>query len=170
MKSHLRYIDGSPEDVLERVQAMLEHGELEKLLSKRYPTSNTITSDKSLYDFVIELKKRYLKSSPPIARVLFDKRISIDHHALGLHSTKSRVQGRKLKSKSEIRIADRLKNTPEPLFRSVVIHELAHLKEKGHDKSFYQLCTYMEPDYHQLEFDLRLYLVLEDYNDTSDQR
>ncbi|MFT5089959.1 MAG: hypothetical protein ACI8PG_004333, partial [Planctomycetota bacterium] len=80
MKSHLRYIDGSPEDVLERVQAMLEHGELEKLLSKRYPISNTITSDKSLYDFVIELKKRYLKSSPPIARVLFDKRISIDHH------------------------------------------------------------------------------------------
>jgi predicted metal-dependent hydrolase len=41
----------------------------------------------------------------------------------------------------------------------IVVHELAHLKEKGHDKAFYQLCTYMEPDYHQLEFDLRLYLT-----------
>jgi UTP pyrophosphatase len=169
MKSHLRYINGSSPDILERVQTMLDNGELEKLMSERYPISNTITSDKALYDLVIELKNRYMKSSPPIARVLFDKKISVDHHALGLHSTKSRVQGRKLKSKSEIRIADRLKNTPEPLLRSVVIHELAHLKEKGHDKPFYQLCVYMEPDYHRLEFDLRLYLVLEDYKGNSNQ-
>ena len=39
------------------------------------------------------------------------------------------------------------------------IHELAHLREKSHDKAFYQLCTHMAPDYHQLEFDLRLYLT-----------
>lgn len=168
MRLNLRYIDGFPDEVLERVQAMLENGELEKQISERYPISNTITSDKALYDIVIELKNRYMKSSPPIARVIFDKSISVDYHALGLHSTKSRVQGRKLKSKSEIRIADRLKNIPEPLFRSVVIHELAHLKEKAHDKSFYQLCVYMEPDYHQLEFDLRLFLVLEDYTKISD--
>ncbi|MEY2840399.1 MAG: hypothetical protein RJB60_2698, partial [Pseudomonadota bacterium] len=37
--------------------------------------------------------------------------------------------------------------------------ELAHLKEKDHGKAFYQLCTHMEPNYHQYEFDLRLYLV-----------
>jgi len=41
----------------------------------------------------------------------------------------------------------------------IVVHELAHLKEAEHDKSFYQLCTHMAPDYHQLEFDLRLYLT-----------
>jgi predicted metal-dependent hydrolase len=39
------------------------------------------------------------------------------------------------------------------------VHELAHLREKAHDKAFYQLCTHMEPDYHQYEFDLRLYLT-----------
>ncbi len=41
----------------------------------------------------------------------------------------------------------------------VVVHELAHLKEKEHDKAFYQLCTYMEPAYHQLELDARLFLI-----------
>jgi len=41
----------------------------------------------------------------------------------------------------------------------IVVHELAHLKERAHDKAFYALCTHMAPDYHQLEFDLRLYLT-----------
>ena len=41
----------------------------------------------------------------------------------------------------------------------IVVHELAHLKQREHDKAFYQLCTHMAPDYHQLEFDLRLYLT-----------
>ena len=41
----------------------------------------------------------------------------------------------------------------------IVVHELAHLKEMDHNKAFYQLCTYMLADYHQLEFDLRVYLT-----------
>ena len=41
----------------------------------------------------------------------------------------------------------------------IVVHELAHLKHADHDKAFYQLCTHMLPDYHQLEFDVRLYLT-----------
>ena len=41
----------------------------------------------------------------------------------------------------------------------IAVHELAHIKEKGHDKAFYQLCTHMEPRYHQYEFDLRVYLT-----------
>lgn len=41
----------------------------------------------------------------------------------------------------------------------IVVHELAHLKERAHDKAFYQLCCHMEPDCHQIEFDLRLYLT-----------
>ena len=53
----------------------------------------------------------------------------------------------------------RLLMAPQWVARYVVVHELAHLKEKAHDKAFYALCTYMEPDYHQLEFDLRLLLT-----------
>ncbi len=41
----------------------------------------------------------------------------------------------------------------------IVVHELAHFKEKEHNKAFYQLCQYMEPNYHQIEFDVRLYLT-----------
>ena len=41
----------------------------------------------------------------------------------------------------------------------IVVHELAHLREKDHGKAFYQLCQHMEPQYHQYEFDLRLYLT-----------
>ena len=41
----------------------------------------------------------------------------------------------------------------------IAVHELAHLKEREHNKAFYQLCLHMEPNYHQLEFDLRLYLT-----------
>jgi hypothetical protein len=41
----------------------------------------------------------------------------------------------------------------------ITVHELAHLKEKQHDKAFYQLCCHMEPRYHQLEFDTRLWLT-----------
>ena len=41
----------------------------------------------------------------------------------------------------------------------IVVHELAHMKERDHDKAFYALCRHMEPEYHQFEFDLRLYLT-----------
>jgi len=37
----------------------------------------------------------------------------------------------------------------------IVVHEPAHLRHGEHDKAFYQLCRHMEPDYRQLEFDLR---------------
>jgi predicted metal-dependent hydrolase len=70
-----------------------------------------------------------------------------------------RVQGGKIKSKREIRVASLFKDAPPEFLKMIVVHELAHLKEREHDKAFYQLCTHMAPDYHQLEFDLRLYLT-----------
>jgi predicted metal-dependent hydrolase len=41
----------------------------------------------------------------------------------------------------------------------IVVHELAHFKEKEHNKAFYKFCEYMQKDYHQVEFDLRVYLL-----------
>jgi hypothetical protein len=81
------------------------------------------------------------------------------HQALGLHSFVSRVQGNNLKSKNEIRIGAVFKKCPIEFLKMIVVHELAHLKEKEHNKSFYKLCEYMEPEYYQLEFDMRLYLT-----------
>lgn len=51
------------------------------------------------------------------------------------------------------------KTAPEEFLRMIVIHELAHLKEKQHNKAFYKLCSHMDNSYHQLEFDMRLYLT-----------
>ena len=69
------------------------------------------------------------------------------------------MQGGKLKAKHEIRVATLFRNLPEEFLRMIVVHELAHLKEKEHNKAFYGLCQRMEPQYHQYEFDLRLYLT-----------
>jgi len=41
----------------------------------------------------------------------------------------------------------------------IVVHELAHLKEIEHNKAFYRLCLHMLHNYHQLELDMRLYLI-----------
>jgi predicted metal-dependent hydrolase len=56
-------------------------------------------------------------------------------------------------------VASLFKEVPLDLLRMIVVHELAHMKERDHDKAFYALCTHMEPSYHRLEFDLRLYLT-----------
>lgn len=78
---------------------------------------------------------------------------------LGTNTFVSRVQGGKLKTKNEIRVAALFRDAPLPFLRMIVVHELAHLKEKDHNKAFYQLCCHMEPDYHQLEFDMRVWLT-----------
>ena len=41
----------------------------------------------------------------------------------------------------------------------IVVHELAHLKEREHNKPFYALCEHMLGGYHQVEFDTRLWLT-----------
>ena len=69
------------------------------------------------------------------------------------------MHGSRLKASREIRIAAVFRDAPAPFLQMIVAHELAHLKEPEHDKAFYQLCHHMAPDYHQLEFDLRLYLT-----------
>jgi hypothetical protein len=160
----LKYLQGYPSNVLDQVNQLLEKEALGDFLLKKYPKSHDIRSEKQLYDFVIKMKNQYLKSSSPISKVAFDGKIQMAQNALGLNSVVSRVQGGKLKSKSEIRIAVLFKNAPLPFLNMIVAHELAHLKERNHDKSFYSLCCYMLPDYHQLEFDVRLYLTYLDNN------
>lgn len=160
----LKYLSGYSPDIQQQVQQHLDAGTLPKLLLKRHPVIHSVRSDKALYDYTQAIKNQFLRQSSPLSKVIFDDKINISHHALGLHSYVARVQGNKIKAKNEIRISSRLKRVPEPLLRMVVVHELAHLKEKDHNKAFYNLCTHMEPDYHQFEFDLRLLLTCIDAN------
>lgn len=156
----LPYLSGYSESLRQQVRELLLTHELGALLAKRYPeVQHSIQTDNALYQFTQDLKREFLKSSAPVSKVVFDPKIHAVRNALGTHTQISRVQGNKLKSKNEIRISSQLKQLPLPLLRMLVVHELAHLKEKDHNKAFYQLCVYMEPDYHQLELGLRLYLT-----------
>ena len=138
---------------------MIEQDKLGQFLLKKYPEKHRVSNDKQLREYVMEFKNNYLKKSSPVSKIVFDPKIHVVNNALGLHTFISRVQGNKLKSKNEIRISEIFKNCPEPFLQMIVVHELSHIRFKDHDKAFYKLCQHMQPDYHQIEFEMRLYLT-----------
>ncbi len=154
-----KFLQGYPPDTLAQVQQMLDGQRTGACLLQKYPKAHGVRTDRALYDYVQVLKAEHLRGADQLSKVAFDSKLQIVQHALGTHTTVSRVQGSKLKSKREIRIASLFKDGPSEFLKMIVVHELAHLRERNHDKAFYQLCTYMEPLYHQLEFELRLYLT-----------
>ncbi len=157
----LRYLSAYSSDVQHQANQLLNSNQLGSLLKQRHPQAHQLSSG-LLYDYAQDLKNRYMRSSPPISKVIYDDKIHVVEHALGLHTFVSRVQGGKLKAKNEIRISTLFRNTPEAFLRMIIVHELSHLKEKAHNKAFYKLCQHMEPDYFQLELDVRLYLCHRD--------
>ena len=157
-----KYLQGYPPHLQQQVMQMVAENRLGDYLARRYPNRHQVQSDKALYGYTVELKQEYLRSAPAIDKVLYDNRLDLTHRALGLHTAVSRVQGGKLKAKKEIRVAALFKEAAPEFLNMIVVHELAHLKEAEHNKAFYKLCQYMLPEYHQLEFDLRLYLTWRD--------
>lgn len=155
----LKYLSHYPQQVQSQVAELIESQKLSKYLLDKYPTSHMLKNDKTLFSYAIDLKNEHMKKSLPLSKVMYDGKINVIHNALGTHHFISRVQGSKLKAKNEIRIASMFKSVPKDFLEMIVVHELAHFKEKEHNKSFYKLCEYMQPSYHQVEFDLRLYLT-----------
>lgn len=159
MTPPLKFLQHYPSALQDKIRQLQSQNLLGEYIAQRYPQSHTIQTDKALYQYSSDIKQEFLRNAPLLDKVHYDNRLSIDHHALGLNTAISRVQGGKLKAKREIRISSFFKTSPAEFLRMIVVHELAHLKERNHDKSFYQLCQYMEPNYHQLEFDCRVYLL-----------
>jgi predicted metal-dependent hydrolase len=157
--ANLRYISAYPASLQEQVQQLIDNNALGGFLLTRYPTPHAIANDKDLRAYVLDIKQQYLKKSDPLSKIVYDNKIHVVNNALGLHTYLSRVQGGKLKSKNEIRISTVFKQAPEAFLQMIAVHELAHLKEKDHNKGFYKLCQHMLADYFQLEFDTRLYLI-----------
>ena len=155
----LVYLTGYPQDLQARVRALIEQGRLGTMLADKYPQAHAVRNDGQLYDYVQALKERHLRRSLPLGKVAYDSTLQVMKHALGTHTAISRVHGGRVKASREIRIATVFRDAPAEFLKMIVVHELAHLKEAEHNKAFYALCTHMEPDYHQLEFDLRLYLT-----------
>jgi predicted metal-dependent hydrolase len=161
-RSSLKYLGAYPEHLQQQVHTLIAGDRLAAHLRERYPHRHDTRTDRALYTYVQDLKDEYLRQADPVTRVAYDSKIGIVHNALGLHTTASRVQGGRLKAKHEIRIGSVFRDAPPDFLRMIAVHELAHLKEKQHDKAFYRLCCWMEPQYHQIEFDVRLYLTLLD--------
>ena len=157
--SGLKYLSHYPSSTQEQVQKLLDENRLKKYICDKYPKMHSVTSDKALFSYIMSIKNEYMKKSSPLSKTLYDGKIHVINNALGTHSFVSRVQGSKLKAKNEIRIASMFKRVPEEFLEMIVVHELAHFKVKEHNRAFYKLCEYMQPSYHQVEFDLRLYLT-----------
>ena len=155
----LKYLSAYSPQVQSQIKSLLDQDKLGEFLLKKYPEQHNINNDKMLRDYVMDLKNRYLRKSPPLSQITYDKKIHVINNALGLHTFISRVQGSKLKSKNEIRVSELFKTAPEEFLEMIVVHELSHCRVKDHSKAFYQLCEHMLPNYHQLEFEMRLYLT-----------
>ena len=159
MTSTLKYLQHYPRDLQAKINDLLNQNKLGEYITNRYPSAHVIQTDSALYDYCNDIKQHFMRNAPLLDKVAFDNRLSIEHHALGLNTAISRVQGGKLKAKKEVRISSFFKAAPAEFLQMIVVHELAHLKERNHDKNFYKLCHHMLPDYHQIEFDCRVYLT-----------
>ena len=157
-----KYLQGYSSDTLAQVEKIMDGQGLGAWLLKKYPSGHGLRTDKALYNYAQAIKQAHLRGTEPLNKVAFDSKLQVIAHALGTHTAISRVQGSKLKAKREIRVASLFKDVAPEFLKMIVVHELAHLKVRAHDKAFYQLCAYMEPDYHRYEFDLRLHLTQRD--------
>lgn len=155
----LKYLAAYPVHLQDQVRRLIAEERLGEYLEKRYPGRHDVQSDKALYTYTMDLKQQYLRNAPGIDKVLYDSKLDVLRNALGLHTAISRVQGGRLKAKKEIRVAALFREAAPEFLAMIVVHELAHLRELDHNKAFYQLCEHMLPGYHQLEFDLRVYLT-----------
>jgi predicted metal-dependent hydrolase len=159
MHDPLKYLIGYPAETISQVERIINDRRLGEILMRKYPNTHEIRTDKQLYEYSAGLKSQYMGKTQPLNRVQYDSKIKVIQHALGQHHYITRTQGNRTKVVNEIKIASLFRTAPEAFLKMIIVHELAHFREKDHNKSFYQLCRHMEPNYHQYEFDLRLYLT-----------
>lgn len=154
----LPYLSGYAPALQDKVREWLVTGKAAQWLLNKYPQAHGVRTDKALYDYVDDLKAEYLRNAGQLHKVAYDSKIHVMRNALGLHTRRAIAHGSKLNARHEIHIAAMFKQSPNAFLRMICVHELAHIRIMDHDKAFYQLCMHMEPDYHQLEFDVRFYL------------
>lgn len=158
----MKYIAHYPTYIQDQVKSLIEQDKLGLYLQQKYPEMHQIQSDKALYHYVTEIKNRHMKNVGTLSQVSYNSKLKVLKQALGIHTHQSRVQGSKLKAHNSITVASVFKEAPPEFLQMIVVHELAHFKESEHNKAFYQLCCHMQPDYHQVELDMRLWLLWRD--------
>ena len=116
----LIYIAHYPEHLKVQIRTLIEEEKLGKYLLLKYPTTHSLTSDKALYAYVMELRSQFLRKSEPLSKVLYDGKISDINDALGLHRITIKNHGGRLRSKSEIRVASLFKTAPEAFLKMLI--------------------------------------------------
>ncbi len=132
---HLKYLTGYPAGLQEKVKKLIADEQLGPYLVKRYPDTHKVQTDRALYEYCSELKREHLRTGAQIDKVTYDSKLDVVRHALGLHTSISRVQGGKLKAKKEIRIASLFRDAaPEFLkmigIRSALVSHAPRSEEK----------------------------------------
>jgi predicted metal-dependent hydrolase len=164
----LPFLQGYPPELLAQAKSLIVSGRAVAAIRQRYPEDHQVQSNKKLFSYVQELKAKHLRHAAPLGKVSFEKRLASVENALGLHVTRQHQQGARLQKRREVHVASLFKHMPAAFLRMIVVHELAHMKHSAHDRAFYKLCCNMEPEYHQLEFDLRLLLSAEEHSSSPD--
>lgn len=155
-----KYIGGYSHTIQSQAQNLMDKGVLGRYILEKYPNKHDVRNDKALAQKTMEWKNRFMRNTPPIHRVCYDNKLRVLNDALGLHTTSFKVHGSRTVSSREIRIATVFRDAPEAFLEMILVHELAHQKEREHNKAFYQLCQHICPDYFQRELDTRLYLIV----------
>ncbi len=156
--SHTNYLAGYPEQLVQNARELIGQGRLAGMLLRKYPHAHQVRTDKALYDYVMRIKQDFLRNAGRLNRVAYDSDLHVVNRALGMHAGVSRIQGSRLKASREIRIASLFRDMPQEFLRMIAVHEIAHFREREHNRAFYQFCTHMEPEYLKLEFEVRTYL------------
>ena len=115
-----KYLAGYPPALVEQVRGLMAQDRLAEVLLRKYPAAHEVRSDRALYDYVLGLKSEYLRSAGPLSKVVFDGKLHVIRQALGTHTSISRVQGTRLKTKREIRVAAVFREMPPEFLRMIV--------------------------------------------------
>jgi len=160
--SSLAFLAGYPPELLSQAEVLIQTGKAEEHIRAKYPEQHNIHSNKELFAYVQELKGQSMQNAPPLRKVSYDSRMTSLENALGMHTTRQVAHGGTVRKRREMTVASLFRNMPAAFLRMIVVHELSHIKYKDHNRAFYNFCCHLEPDYHELEFDLRVLLCAQD--------
>ena len=80
----LRYLSAYPPDLQAQVAGLIAGSGLGVHLRRRYPVAHTVRNDRSLFQYVTDLKNEYLRGADGVDKVLFDSKIQVIRHAAAI--------------------------------------------------------------------------------------
>lgn len=73
----LPYLQGYPPELLQQARELVLAGRLADAVARRHPQAHGVRSERALYDYVADLKSRFMRSAPPLAKVAYDPKLHL---------------------------------------------------------------------------------------------